>query len=217
MMTLLSISLLALSLVVAPAEAERLDEILAEMEKAGDALRTLSADFQQTDHDSILQDQDVSRGKLYIEFPGSVRWEHVEPAPKILLVRNKVVRIYNVTAAQVDEFKQDAAGGSGGMNLLVGFGGDRDEIAKNYDASLVEETASSAVLKLIPKPESPASLFAAIELTIDKATWTPVRSVFYETNHDHTVIDFEDVVINGELPDDVFELDLPKGVAVIKH
>ena len=57
----------------------------------------------------------------------------------------------------------------------------------------------------------------AIDLTVDKTTWTPVRSVFHEANHDHTDIDFENVVINGELPDDIFKLDLPKGVAVIKH
>jgi outer membrane lipoprotein-sorting protein len=117
----------------------------------------------------------------------------------------------------VDEFKQDSAARSGGMNLLVGFGSSNDEIAKNYDASLVEETASSVVLKLDPKPDSPASLFTAIVLTVDKKTWTPVRSVFHESNRDHTDIDFENVVINDTLPKDVFELDLPDDVVVIKH
>lgn len=216
-MVLLTIVLLALSLVASPVDAQRLDEVLAEMDKAGKGLRTLTADFQQTDHDSILQDQDVSHGKLFVEMPGSVRWEHVEPAPKVLLVRNKLVRVYNITAAQVDEFKQDSGGASGGMNLLVGFGSDQDEMAKNYDASLLDETASSVVLRLVPKPDSPAALFTAIELTVDKTTWTPVRSVFHEANRDHTDIDFENMVINGELPHDIFELDLPEGVAVIKH
>lgn len=216
-MTLLTIALLALSLVASPVDAERLDEVLSEMEKAGDQLKTLSADFQQTDHDTILQDQDLSRGKLYLEMPGSVRWEHVEPAPKVLLIRNKLVRVYNVTAAQVDEFKQGAGNRAGGMNLLVGFGSSNEEIAKNYDASLVEETASNVVLRLDPKPDSPASLFTAIELTVDKKTWTPVRSVFHEANRDYTDIDFDNVVINGKLPDHVFELDLPDNVVVIKH
>ena len=217
MMTSLTISLLALSLVASPVDAERLDEILAEMDKAGNQLRTLTADFKQTDHDAILQDQDVSHGKLYLEMPGSVRWEHVAPAPKVLLIRNKLVRVYNVTAAQVDEFEQNAGSRSGGMNLLVGFGSSKEEMANNYDASLIEETLPNVVLKLVPKPDSPASLFTAIELTVDKTMWTPVRSVFHEANHDHTDIDFENIVINGELPDDIFELDLPKGVVIIKH
>jgi outer membrane lipoprotein carrier protein len=219
MMMSIKISLLALSL-VAPASAafgERLDEILSEMEKAGEQLETLSADFQQTDFDAILEDEAVSSGKLYLELPGKVRWEHVEPAPKVLVVKDKLVRVYNPTAGQVDEFEQKEGARSSGFNFLVGFGSSNEEIAKNYDASLVEETASTAVLKLVPKPDSPASLFVAIELTVDKTTWTPVRSVFREFNKDHTDIDFDNVVVNGKLPSNIFELDLPKDVAIIER
>ena len=212
----MKISLLALSLIAAPVDAERLDEILAEMQKAGDELETLSADFEQTDYDAILEDHEVSTGQLYFEIPGRVRWEHLEPAPKVLVVKDKLVRLYNPTSGQVQEFEQKGSG-SGGFNLLVGFGSSNDDIAKNYDASLLEETSSSVVLKLVPKPDSPASLFTAIELTVDKTTWTPSRSVFHETNRDHTDIDFENVVVNGKLPSHIFDLELPKGVEIIRN
>ena len=212
----MKISLLALSL-IAPVDSERLDQILAEMDKAGEKLETLSADFEQTDYDAILEDRELSTGKLYLEMPGRVRWEHVEPAAKVLVVNDKLVRLYNPTAGQVQEFEQKQGSGSGGFNLLVGFGTSSDEIAKNYDASLLEETATSVVLKLVPKPDSPASIFASIELTVDKTTWTPIRSVFHEMNRDHTDIDFANVVLNGKLPDHIFELELPKGVEIIRN
>ena len=212
----MKISLLALSL-IAPVDSERLDQILAEMDKAGEKLETLSADFEQTDYDAILEDREFSTGKLYLQIPGRVRWEHVEPAPKVLVVNDKLVRLYNPTAGQVQEFEQKQGSGSGGFNLLVGFGTSSDEIAKNYDASLLEETATSVVLKLVPKPDSPASIFASIELTVDKTTWTPIRSVFHELNRDHTDIDFTNVVVNGKLPDHIFELELPQGVEIIRN
>ena len=217
MKVLVTIASLVLSLVAAPVDAERLDEILAEMQKAGNELKTLAADFEQKDYDAILEDQDVSRGKLYLEPPGRVRWEHVEPTPKVLVVRDKLGRLYNPTTGQVNEFKTNDGDSAGGFNLLVGFGSGNDEIAQNYDASLLEETSSSVVLKLVPKPDSPASIFAAIELTIDKTTWTPVRSVFREMNRDHTDIDFENVVVNGKLPDHIFELELPEDVEIFKN
>lgn len=213
----MKISLLALSLIATSAHAERLDEILDEMERAGEELETLTADFQQTDFDAILEDEEVSHGKLYLELPGKVRWEHIEPAPKVLVVKDDLVRVYNPIAAQVQEFERSEGGASGGFNLLVGFGSSNEEIAKNYDASLLEETASNVVLKLLPKPDSPASLFTAIELTVDKSTWTPVQSVFREVNRDHTQIDFENVVLNEELPGGIFELDLPDDVAIIRN
>lgn len=211
------LSLVLLSLVPVSASADRLDEVLAEMKKAGDALETLSADFEQTDHDFILEDQEVSTGKLFVKIPGRIRWEYATPAPKVLLVRDERVRLYLPSANQVHEFEQGRGGRSGGADLLVGFGKSNDKIAENYDASLVEETAESVVLKLVPKPDSAASLFTAIELTLDKKTWTPTRSVFHEPTRDRSVIVFQNMVLNGDLPANAFELDLPKDVQIVKQ
>lgn len=213
----LSIPLLSLSVVVAAVDDKRLEEILAQMQEAGDELKTLSADFVQTDYDAILEEREVSYGKLYLEVPGRVRWEHLEPSPKVLLVRDELVRVYNPTAGQVNEFEQKKTGRSSGFDLLVGFGSGNDKIGENYDASLKDENAASVVLTLVPKPDSPASLFTQIDLTVDKTTWTPIRSVFFETNRDYTEIDFENVVLNGKLPGGVFELDLPKDVEIIRN
>ena len=208
--------LLALSLLAAPADAARLDEILAEMKEAGDRLETLTADFEQTDHDFILQDQEASNGKLYLQKPGRIRWEYGPPSTRVLLVKDDLVRVYTPSAAQVHEMKQKEGSNAGGAGLLVGFGGN-DKIAENYDATLVEETDRTVVLKLVPKPDSAASLFVAIELTLDKKTWTPTQSVFHEVNKDRTEIDFKNVVINGKLPDRIFELDLPANVEIIRN
>ena len=213
--------LVLLSLAVVPAAAtaataDRLDEILAEMQKAGGELETLAANFEQTDHDFVLEEADVSNGRLYLRLPGRIRFEHLSPAPKVLLIRDGRVRLYNATSNQVMEFDQ-GKGGSSGADLLVGFGTNNDKIGENYDASLVEETDEAVVLKLLPKPGSAASMFASLELTIAKKTWTPIRSVFYEHNRDHTVIRFQNTIINGILPNGAFELDLPNNVEIIRN
>ena len=213
--------LVLLSLAVVPgaataATADRLDEILAEMQKAGGELETLAANFEQTDHDFVLEEADVSNGRLYLRLPGRIRFEHLSPAPKVLLIRDERVRHYNATSNQVMEFDR-GKGGSSGADLLVGFGSNNDKIGENYDASLVEETDEAVVLKLLPKPGSAASMFASLELTIAKKTWTPIRSVFYEYNRDHTVILFQNTIINGILPNGAFELDLPNNVEIIRN
>lgn len=207
----------------APGEPEekdaRLSAILAEMKKAGESLRSLSAKFEQTDHDYILSENEMSAGVAYIQVPGRIRWEHQEPQPKILLIKDDLVRLYNPTAHQVHEFEQskDSSGRARGADLLVGFGKSNEKIGENYDVELLEETGDSVVLKLIPKPDSAAALFMAIDLTLDKTTWTPIRSVFHEANRDWTDIQFQDVVINGKLPGDIFELKLPPGVEVVRQ
>jgi outer membrane lipoprotein carrier protein len=197
--------------------ADRLDEILAEMDQAGKRLKTMTADFVQTDHDFLLKDEEETRGKLYLSVPGRIRWEHAPPREKVLLVKDDLVRVYNPTARQVQEFRRGKGSKSGGADLLIGFGGGSDKIGESYDASLVEETATSATLALVPKPSNQSSIFVKIEITLDKKSWTPVRSVFHSPNKNRADIQFQNVVLNGVLPKDIFELKLPPGVEIIRN
>ena len=202
-----------------PLEVEvRLEEILSAMEKAGNELRTFTAAFEQTDYDYILEDQEISSGKLFVEKPHQVRWEYETPHVKILTAKDKLVRIYNPSAAQVQEFEQTAGQGrSAGMDLLVGFGSGNGQLRENYDTSLVKETSDYVVLKLLPKSDSSTSMFASIELTLDKQTWIPTRSVFYEINKDRTDIRFIDSVLNRSLPKGIFELVVPSNVEIVRN
>jgi outer membrane lipoprotein carrier protein len=200
-----------------PARAERLDEVLAEMNKAGKRLKTMTADFVQTDHDFLLKDQAETRGKLYLAVPGRIRWEHAPPREKVLVVKDDLVRVYNPAAHQVHEFRRGKGAKSGGADLLIGFGAGNEKIRENYDVSLVEETDSTASIALVPKPNSQASLFTKIELTLDKKSWSPVRSVFHSPNRNRADIQFENVVLNGDLPSGIFELKLPPNVEIIRN
>jgi outer membrane lipoprotein-sorting protein len=208
---------LALLFSAAPARAERLQEVLAEMRKAGDRLQTLTAEFQQTDHDFILEDEETSSGKLYLAVPGRIRWEYAPPRERILLVKDGLVRLYNKVSNQVNEFRQGQGGKTGAADLLIGFGKSNAKIGEAYDASLASETADSVRLNLVPKPGSAASFFTRIELEIDKKTWTPRQSVFHEPNKDRTEIRFANLKVNGALPAGIFELKLPANVEIIRN
>ncbi len=218
-MRLIVFALAVSLLTAAPSRASRLDEILAEMDKAGKRLKTMTADFRQTDHDYILKDQEESRGQLYIAVPGRIRWEYAPPREKVLVVKDDLVRLFNPAANQVQEFRrgQGTQGmKSGGADLLVGFGSGNEKIRETYDASLGEETDQTAALSLVPK-DPRTSLFTRIELTLDKKTWTPVESVFHSPNRNRTDIRFENVVLNGEIPPSTFELKLPPNVEIIRN
>ena len=193
---------------------DRLEEILAAMSKAGDSLETLAADFEQTNRDHILEEEEKSSGKLYMKVPGNIRWEYAPPDSKVLLVKDDKVLLYNPVAHQVQEFKQGQKRGAG-TDLLIGFGKSNAEIGKHYDVSLAGEDAQHVVLKLVPKPDSAASLFAAIDMTLNKENWTPDRTVFHELNKDTTILEFQDVRVNEPLPPKAFELQLPPGVDII--
>ncbi len=211
-----SIIALCASLSIPSAFGDRLDEVLAEMAKAGEQLKTLEAHFDQNNHDYIMEMDETASGKLYVKLPGNIRWEYDPPSPKVLLVAGDKIRLFNPTSNQVQEFERGQMRG-GGADLLIGFGKSNAEIGKNYDVSLVEENEATVVLELVPKPGSSASLFKAIELTMEKERWIPVRSLFHEHNRDTSEILFKDMRVNGKLPPKAFELDLPPNVEIIRN
>ena len=166
---------------------------------AGDRLSTLSAHFDQTHHDYILDEEESSTGTLCFKVPGQIRWEYDSPYPKVLLVKDDKIRLFNPVANQVQEFKKGQMKGAG-ADLLIGFGKSNAEIGKNYDVSLKEEKPDTVTLALIPKPGSSASIFKAIELTMEKERWIPLRSVFHEPNRNTTEIIFKDIEMNLLIP-----------------
>ena len=185
------------------------------MDEASDRSESLSADFEQSNRDHIQEEEETSTWKLFFQVPGRIRWEYAFPVRKVLLVKDDKILLYNAVAHQVQEFERGQMPGAG-VDLLIGFGSSNAEIGKHYDVSLLEERSEDVVLELIPKPDSSASVFAAIELTLGKADWTPVRTVFHEWNKDTTTLAFAVVKLNEPLPPNVFELDLPPGVEIIR-
>jgi outer membrane lipoprotein carrier protein len=212
---LLAVVSTSFALGASPAD-ERLDEILTAMKTAGERLDTLQAVFDQTDHDHILDMDESSSGMLYVKVPGRIRWEYEAPARKVLLIKEDKIQLYIPTANQVQEFNRRQSRGAG-ADLLVGFGKSNAEIGKNYDAGLVEETDDTVLLALVPKPGTTASVFKAIDLTIEKKRWIPIRSVFHEANRDTTEIVFKEMEVNGSLPADAFELELPPDVEIVRN
>jgi outer membrane lipoprotein carrier protein len=212
---LLAVVSTSFALGASPAD-ERLDEILTAMKTAGERLDTLQAVFEQTDHDHILDMDESSSGMLYVKVPGRIRWEYEAPARKVLLIKEDKIQLYIPTANQVQEFNRRQSRGAG-ADLLVGFGKSNAEIGKNYDAGLVEETDDTVLLALVPKPGTTASVFKAIDLTIEKKRWIPIRSVFHEANRDTTEIVFKEMEVNGSLPADAFELELPPDVEIVRN
>ena len=107
----------------------------------------------------------------------------------------------------------------GEADLLVGFGPGAADLGKKYEVTLVGEEAvggaASWVLDLKPRPAG-EGLFSGIRLWVDKARSIPVQTRLTEPTGDYTTIRFENVVVNGPLPRDAFDLALPKDVVEVK-
>jgi outer membrane lipoprotein carrier protein len=204
--------MISLVLVAALAAAPDAAGVLRSLETAGRDLKTMKASFVETKVLTLLNEKSETRGNVFLQVPGRLRWDYVSPQPGVMMIKDGQFARYVPQTKQV--FRGAAKGEA---DLLVGFGPGAADLGKKYEVTLLPEEkvgqAPAYVLDL--KPRTPG-LFAAIRLWVDKARQIPVQTRLTEPTGDYTTIRFEDVVVNRPLPSTAFELKLPKDVSEVK-
>lgn len=202
--------LLVLAL-VAPGDA---GSVLKSLEASGRALKTMKADFVETKVLLALDETEERRGVVLLEVPGRLRWNYTAPQESAMLIKDGRFARYFPRSKQV--FRGPAKGEA---ELLVGFGPGAADLGKKYEVTLVgeEAVAGKAAWMLDLKPRAPGQgFFTAIRLWVDKGRSIPVQTRLTEPTGDHTTIRFENVVLNGPLPKQAFDLALPKDVVEVQ-
>jgi len=203
----------ALLAVASPAAADDAAAVLAELEKAGRALETMSARFVEVKTLVILDENEESTGVVMLQVPGRLRWNYKVPQESVMLIKDGRFARYFPKTKQV--FRGEAKGEA---DLLVGFGPGAADLGKKYEVTLVGEEPVSGrgahVLDLAPREHG--GLFSGIRMWVDAERFFPVQTRLTEPTGDYTTIRFEDVAINAGLPKDAFELKLPGDVVEVK-
>jgi outer membrane lipoprotein carrier protein len=204
-------ALVAGLLLLAPADTQ---SVLLSLEQSGRSLRTMQASFVEEKMNAVLNEKQESRGTVLLQVPGRFRWNYVSPQESVLLVKDGRFARYIPKSKQV--FRGEAKGEA---DLLVGFGPGAAGLGKKYEVTLQGDetvgTASAWVLDLKPRPGQ-SGLFSGIRLWVDKTRHIPVQTRLTEPTGDTTTIRFENVVLNGSLPKNPFDMSLPKDVVEVQ-
>ena len=195
-----------------------LETILDYMEAEGLEFRNLEAEIARTKVVVFVNDRTTDSGKVYFaggDNDSRIRLTITEPASQELLVAHGKAQLYRSRINVVEEYdlgeRRDVA-----EFLMVGFGLSNTTLSEDYDVQLVGEElldgVETSVLELKPKSERVSGMFPTIRLWIDQGRWIPLQSRLNEASGDYQIVQYSNIVINGQLPPDIFELDLPDNV-----
>jgi outer membrane lipoprotein carrier protein len=197
----------------APGIAGDVTAVLADLERAGRSLSTMQAKFVETRTLVLLDENELSEGRVILEVPGRLRWDYLQPQESVMLIKDGRFARYFPRTKQV--FRGEARGEA---DLLVGFGPGAAGLGERYDVTLVGEKTLSEraahVLDLVPKAGD--GLFSAIRMWVDAELYFPLQTRLTEPTGDYTTIRFEEVSINQGLPKGAFDLKLPGDVIEIQ-
>lgn len=172
------------------------------------ALKTLKGTFEQTVLDKGGTQLQDANGTMVVARPNRFRWHTKKPFEQLVVSDGKQVWIYDADLEQV-VIKPLANQVSKTPALL--FGGNPGDIDKSFRVEETDHDGSRVTFSLKPKDKDP--MFSVLEVTFDGRR--PASMRLEDALGQKTTIDFNDLTINGSIPDDRFRFTPPKGADVI--
>ena len=188
-----------------------LDYILKELEKRYTGSQ-FSADFLQESTIKAMEITDFASGRVYVRYPGMMRWEYEKPERQAIITDGHKLWIYRpldnqVMTGNAPVFFRDGKGAS--------FLSDIRLVRQKFTiTSHQPEGENLYELRLVPREKT--LNISQIRLYIVPRAFTIARIVTLDDYGDDTRIDIVNTQFNVELDPGLFTFDIPKGADVQK-
>jgi chaperone LolA len=190
-----------------PAESGSAAQGMATLEAFLDGVQSLTADFKQelwTADQKLLQ---TETGSLSLKRPNRFRWTYVDPTELVVAADGTRLWIYDIELAQITVAPFDDTIGASPAMLLSGDRNVREEF------EVVETTTADGLNWVKLAPIAAGSDFGSVRIGFSGTA--PRRLELVDGLGQVTRIELDNLDVNPELADQLFELDVPAGVDVI--
>lgn len=190
------------------------DQILEQVEKKYTDSK-LAADFIQKSTIKAMNITDMATGKVYIKYPGRMRWEYEKPDRQIIITDGEKLWVYRPDDNQVMTGKaptlfRDGKGAS--------FLSDIRLIRQKFDISLVPGPPEENDLfhRLVLKPHGKTLDISEIRLMVSRQTFSVLQVMTLNFYGDETRIDLINFEFDVDIDDSQFSFTIPEGVDVVQ-
>ena len=194
------------------AESElTLEQILDRVEKHYTG-KSFQAEFIQESTIKAMDIVDFASGKIFVRYPGMMRWEYEKPEKQIIITDADKLWVYRpednqVMTGSAPVFFRDGKGAS--------FLSDIKLIRKKFKISLVK-SKDNFFYELNLQPLEKTLDVTDIRLSVTKNTFTVIRIVTYNSYGDENRIEFANHQFDVKLDDSLFSFEVPPGAEVLQ-
>lgn len=177
-----------------------------------DGTRTLELRFRQSLISGALGTTVAESGRLYLERPGRIRWDYLEPEKKTALLLGDRTELYLEDERTMSRGRLT---GEQGLFPKLLAGGSRVEGLFAGTLVATPETGGRGAyrLRLVPKGDPGAT--SAVTLTLRAPTFAIEEAELLDESGNRTTYTFSDVKRNRKLPEAVFGFEPPPGTEIV--
>src|SRR5215813_6492495 len=197
----------------------KLDEILANMQKAAGSITTIQAKMEHLKRDPNLAGKPArTNGKVFFKHPGKnndkVKIVYSIPKGQTIWVVGDTITLYQAEINQAIITSRSAAAAKGDEFAFVATPYTSvPDLRRQYDIVYVGDDQGMPKLDLTPKAKSSIN---KLSLWVDQSSWLPVRYAVFEPGRETTFI-ISNVRKNQGVSDSTFRVDLPKGTKIVRR
>jgi outer membrane lipoprotein carrier protein len=185
-----------------------LDETVRGLQRWLDGTRTLESRFRQALVSGALGATTVETGRMYLERPGKLRWDYLEPERKIAILVGRRTELYLEEEGQLTrgELTED----QGIFPTLLAGGG---RVGDLFATELAGTGHGGLRLKLTPK--GGAAAVSEVVLTLRRGDYAIEAADVLDEMGNRTTYALYSVKRNGTLPAGIFAFEPPPGTQVV--
>ncbi|MDO8139866.1 MAG: outer membrane lipoprotein carrier protein LolA [Candidatus Brocadiales bacterium] len=145
---------------------KNIGDVLAEIEKANVAFKTLKAGIVYTRTITLLESTEVSEGELSYKKPKRMYLKFYPPRNEVNIVDGKYVWVYHPAEKQVEKYEMTSSKQSQGVSFFeFGYGETLEAAKKDYTITLLDtkEDGKKRFYILDLKPKDPKSQYSDID------------------------------------------------------
>jgi outer membrane lipoprotein carrier protein len=190
------------------AKLDALIELVVERQRA---LQTLEADFVQLKTSTLLLEAVESTGVFLFRAPDLVRWDFSQPDSMVVLFADDTVTTYLPAQARAERIKVSDKQRRF-VRVLAGMQ-PLDDLTSNFSVTLADP-GGDADYRLLLKPVGNIlkKRLHSVEIEIDRSLFLPVMIEYREEDGDSTRYEFTKLVINPDIEESRFRLELGSDV-----
>lgn len=193
----------------------KLDAVLGQISAAQANIRTLSARFRQTKVSHLLKNPSISEGQFFFAAPDRVRWDYQHPNSFVVLITAKLMTFYRPAENLVE--KVELGRNQRKVFAFLSAAEPVSSLTRHFSLTLRDPGGQeNYVLILRPVTHYMKKRLREVTLVVDRQLFLPVKVSYSEADGDLTTYEFSEIVVNQELPQGFFSLDLPAGVRVVE-
>lgn len=199
----------------------KLDEVLANMERAARSIKTIEADMGQEKRDRQIGGKEVYAGRIFFSHTGKnadkVRINYSRPPGQVVAVVGNEIILYQPAINQVIiTTRQAQASKNQEFSFIATPYKSVPELKTQYNIVYIGdeqiESNSTAKLELTPKSKSSVQ---KLTLWINQSSWLPIRYQVVENNNNVTTFTLSNMKLNGGLSAGAFKVTWSPGTKVV--